>query len=161
MKTLLKVCGLILIVGLLLAVALDWLGFHQLFGSQVEFNLATAKIKQTRYFLFRPVEVTIQENPVSKTVEKLGIQSPEQWRIAIRRPLTSKKAEGLSEARYLIANKTLSRLLESESLTNDERITLVTEYLAILQRGSPEAADNFSEQMWENYAPRVEPKKAP
>ena len=145
MKFVFRVFGWILFIILFAALAFDWLGFHQIFGRQIDFDLSTARVRETRFLFFRPIEIKIEGNPVSKIAYELQMPGEERWRIAIRRPFTSKKAEGLSAAKYLITNKTMGRLIESGALNDDEAKSLVRDYLTLLAKDNPDAADEFSE----------------
>ena|SRR5436190_11985016 len=151
------------LVGLVvLLLMLDFCGYHKIFGRVTELDIASGRIRTTRYFLFCPIVRSVEEGKLFRIANEnnLLMNAPE-WVVAVRRPLLRRKPEALSAAKLLNSTRNFEGFLDHVRLSQIKSEIAVSNYLNILRERDANALHNFVDDLWRDIETPTAPAGSP
>lgn len=129
----------------------DYCGLHRLLGYELQVDINSGRILRVDYRLIRPDLRTVFTNGISSVAAQLSGTSNPEWIVAVRRPRTGRRSEGIPESALLPALNVMSNLLASSDLSATERTNLVRDFLSQMRTNSPKAVANWADGQWNSH----------
>ncbi len=146
-----KVCAILAAGIVLLMFVADFFGEHRIFGYEMQVDVASARTRYIRYFVFIPIKDRIEINAVAVEALALRPNIRSDWRVAVERPLLRRRSERTQNARLLISIKIIAGILEHSKLSVADRKQLTLSFLDKLQNKEPREVGKWVDSMWDRY----------